>query len=166
MIQGSCLVRPGRRSAMLRTTRPTMMWSTVGIKQCKSEGLFESLGSKCDRQTFMNRLTWPKLIPIGFLRSRSWPLHSHRNWCGVHRNLVYQSVRPVGQVRKPLGRFVALIVCTLNDLIHRNAGIFELIAALMIFVMGITMLKMDRAKAKWRVKLQRAFDGQSGSHIL
>lgn len=36
----------------------------------------------------------------------------------------------------------------------------------MIFVMGITMLKMDRAKAKWRVKLQKAFDGQSGSHDL
>jgi high-affinity iron transporter len=30
----------------------------------------------------------------------------------------------------------------------------------MIFVMGITMLKLDRAKAKWRVKLQRAFSGQ------
>jgi len=32
--------------------------------------------------------------------------------------------------------------------------------------MGITMLKMDRAKAKWRVKLQKAFDGQSGFHVL
>lgn len=31
----------------------------------------------------------------------------------------------------------------------------------MIFVMGITMLKMDRAKTKWRIKLQRAFDGKS-----
>ncbi|KAH7920654.1 iron permease FTR1, partial [Leucogyrophana mollusca] len=39
-------------------------------------------------------------------------------------------------------------------------GIFELIASLMIFVMGVTMLKMDRAKAKWRVKLQRAFSGE------
>lgn len=39
-------------------------------------------------------------------------------------------------------------------------GIFELIASLMIFVMGITMLKLDRAKAKWRVKLQRAFSNQ------
>ncbi|KAG1862534.1 iron permease FTR1/Fip1/EfeU [Suillus subalutaceus] len=39
-------------------------------------------------------------------------------------------------------------------------GIFELIASLMIFVMGITMLKLDRAKAKWRVKLQRAFSDQ------
>ncbi|KAG1808206.1 iron permease FTR1 [Suillus subaureus] len=39
-------------------------------------------------------------------------------------------------------------------------GIFELIASLMIFVMGITMLKLDRAKAKWRVKLQRAFSEQ------
>ncbi|THV04057.1 iron permease FTR1 [Dendrothele bispora CBS 962.96] len=41
-------------------------------------------------------------------------------------------------------------------------GIFELIASLMIFVMGVTMLKMDRAKAKWRLKLQRAFDGTKG----
>jgi high-affinity iron transporter len=39
-------------------------------------------------------------------------------------------------------------------------GVFELIASLMIFVMGITMLKLDRAKAKWRVKLQRAFSDQ------
>lgn len=30
----------------------------------------------------------------------------------------------------------------------------------MIFVMGVTMLKLDRAKAKWRVKLQRAFSDQ------
>lgn len=30
----------------------------------------------------------------------------------------------------------------------------------MIFVMGITMLKVDRAKTKWRIKLQRAFDGK------
>lgn len=26
--------------------------------------------------------------------------------------------------------------------------------------MGVSMLKMDRAKAKWRVKLQRAFSGK------
>ncbi|KAG2340961.1 Ftr1 protein [Suillus weaverae] len=39
-------------------------------------------------------------------------------------------------------------------------GIFELIASAMIFVMGVTMLKLDRAKAKWRVKLQRAFSDQ------
>jgi hypothetical protein len=30
----------------------------------------------------------------------------------------------------------------------------------MIFVMGVTMLKLDRAKATWRVKLQRAFSDQ------
>jgi len=39
-------------------------------------------------------------------------------------------------------------------------GIFYIIACVMIFIMGITMLKMDRAKAKWRVKLQNAFDGK------
>ncbi|KAL0578123.1 high-affinity iron permease [Marasmius crinis-equi] len=39
-------------------------------------------------------------------------------------------------------------------------GIFELVASIMIFGMGLTMLKMDRAKAKWRIKLQRAFDNR------
>ncbi|KZP14643.1 Ftr1 protein [Athelia psychrophila] len=39
-------------------------------------------------------------------------------------------------------------------------GTFELVAAIMIFVMGITMLKMDRAKAVWRIKLTRAFEGK------
>lgn len=39
-------------------------------------------------------------------------------------------------------------------------GIFSLIASVIIFVMGVTMLKMDRAKAKWRIKLQRAFSGK------
>ena len=42
-------------------------------------------------------------------------------------------------------------------------GTFELVAALMIFVMGITMLKMDRAKAVWRIKLTRAFEGKRAS---
>lgn len=42
----------------------------------------------------------------------------------------------------------------------KSSGIFELIASIIIFVMGVTMLKMDRAKAKWRVKLQRAFEGK------
>jgi len=35
----------------------------------------------------------------------------------------------------------------------------------MIFVMGISMLKLDRAKTKWRIKLQQAFEGQSKTHI-
>ncbi|KAK7036554.1 high-affinity iron permease [Paramarasmius palmivorus] len=39
-------------------------------------------------------------------------------------------------------------------------GVFELIASLMIFVMGVSMLKMERARAKWRIKLQNAFDSK------
>ncbi|KAI0053203.1 iron permease FTR1 [Auriscalpium vulgare] len=39
-------------------------------------------------------------------------------------------------------------------------GSFYLIASIIIFVMGITMLKMDRAKIKWRVKLAHAFEGK------
>ncbi|KIM85638.1 hypothetical protein PILCRDRAFT_816834 [Piloderma croceum F 1598] len=61
--------------------------------------------------------------------------------------------------------FIAIWFTKASDLWAKSEdlweGIFELIAALMIFVMGITMLKMDRAKAKWRVKLQKAFDGQN-----
>ena len=39
-------------------------------------------------------------------------------------------------------------------------GIFSLVASILIFIVGITMLKMDKAKAKWRVKLQEAFEGK------
>lgn len=60
--------------------------------------------------------------------------------------------------------FIAVWFTKASDLWSKSEelweGIFSLIASLMIFVMGITMLKMDRAKAKWRVKLQRAFEGK------
>ncbi|KAL4267836.1 oxidase-dependent Fe transporter (OFeT) family protein [Pleurotus pulmonarius] len=60
--------------------------------------------------------------------------------------------------------FIAVWFTQASDLWAKSEelweGIFQLIAALMIFVMGITMLKVDRAKTKWRIKLQRAFDGK------
>ncbi|KAJ7089294.1 iron permease FTR1 [Mycena belliarum] len=59
--------------------------------------------------------------------------------------------------------FIAVWFTQASDLWAKSEelweGIFQLIAAVMIFVMGVTMLKMDRAKAKWRVKLERAFSG-------
>jgi high-affinity iron transporter len=63
--------------------------------------------------------------------------------------------------------FIAIWFVKASDLWEKSEdlweGIFELIASLMIFFMGVTMLKMDRAKAKWRVKLQNAFNGQRAS---
>ncbi|TFK49374.1 iron permease FTR1 [Heliocybe sulcata] len=60
--------------------------------------------------------------------------------------------------------FIAVWFTQASDLWSKSEelweGIFEVIASAMIFVMGVTMLKLDRAKAKWRVKLQKAFDGQ------
>ncbi|KAF8156787.1 Ftr1 protein [Crassisporium funariophilum] len=60
--------------------------------------------------------------------------------------------------------FIAVWFTKASDLWAKSEelweGIFELIACLMIFVMGITMLRMDRAKAKWRIKLTRAFEGK------
>ncbi|RPD56938.1 iron permease FTR1 [Lentinus tigrinus ALCF2SS1-7] len=61
--------------------------------------------------------------------------------------------------------FIAVWFTQASDLWAKSEelweGIFELVASLIIFVMGISMLKMDRAKAKWRVKLQRAFTGNT-----
>lgn len=40
-------------------------------------------------------------------------------------------------------------------------GIFSMIASGMIFVMGITMMRIDRSKIKWRVKLSKAFEQEN-----
>ncbi|KAF4616731.1 hypothetical protein D9613_008666 [Agrocybe pediades] len=60
--------------------------------------------------------------------------------------------------------FIAVWFTKASDLWSKSEelweGIFELIACIMIFVMGVTMLKMDRAKIKWRLKLSKAFDGK------
>lgn len=59
--------------------------------------------------------------------------------------------------------FIAVWFTKASDLWSRSEelweGIFNLIASLMIFIMGISVLKMDRAKVKWRIKLTKAFDG-------
>ncbi|KAI0634792.1 iron permease FTR1 [Trametes polyzona] len=73
--------------------------------------------------------------------------------------------------------FIAVWFTQASDLWAKSEelweGIFELVASLIIFVMGVSMLKMDRAKAKWRVKLQRAFSGaavdkgaKTGKYVL
>ena len=65
--------------------------------------------------------------------------------------------------------FIAVWFTQASDLWKKSEelweGIFSLIASILIFVIGITMLKMDKAKAKWRVKLQEAFEGK-GSCLL
>ncbi|TFK41496.1 Ftr1 protein [Crucibulum laeve] len=61
--------------------------------------------------------------------------------------------------------FIALWFTKAKDLwaVSEEAweGSFELVACLMIFVMGVTMLKMDRAKVKWRLKLLKDFEGKT-----
>ncbi|KDR68424.1 hypothetical protein GALMADRAFT_257144 [Galerina marginata CBS 339.88] len=91
----------------------------------------------------------------------------------VHRRRLIRKLRMQIFLGAGLGLFVALAIgaafiavwfTKAADLWSKSEelweGIFELIACIMIFVMGITMLKMDRAKAKWRVKLSQAFDGK------
>ncbi|KAL5482857.1 FTR1_1 [Sanghuangporus weigelae] len=75
--------------------------------------------------------------------------------------------------------FIAVFFTQASDLWSQTEelweGIFSLIASLIILAMGLTMLKLDRARAKWRVKLQRAFeksrqkkdkDGRAGRFVL
>ncbi|KAF9644255.1 iron permease FTR1 [Thelephora ganbajun] len=61
--------------------------------------------------------------------------------------------------------FVAVWFTKASDLWKKSEqlweGTFALVASTLIFVVGITMLKMDKAKVKWRVKLQEAFDGKN-----
>ncbi|CAE6430978.1 Plasma membrane iron permease [Saccharomyces cerevisiae S288c] [Rhizoctonia solani] len=42
-------------------------------------------------------------------------------------------------------------------------GVFSLIASILILVMGLAMLRMDRAKTKWRQKLSHAFASKDGN---
>lgn len=44
-------------------------------------------------------------------------------------------------------------------------GIFNLIAMIMIFIMGLTMLKIDRAKVKWRLKIAAAFEAHGSRAV-
>lgn len=63
--------------------------------------------------------------------------------------------------------FLAVFYTQAQDLYSKSEdlweAIFSLIACLMIYAMGITMLKMDHAKVKWRLKLQAAF--QKSQHV-
>ncbi|KAF8217772.1 iron permease FTR1 [Mycena galopus ATCC 62051] len=90
----------------------------------------------------------------------------------AHRRMLIRKLRIQIFAGAGLGLFLALAIgaafiavwfTQASDLWAKSEalweGIFELIASLMIFVMGVTMLKMDRAKAKWRVKLEKAFSG-------
>jgi high-affinity iron transporter len=66
--------------------------------------------------------------------------------------------------------FIAVWFTQASDLWKKSEelweGIFSLIASILIFIVGITMLKMDKTKAKWRVKLQNAFDGKRWCSIF
>jgi len=61
--------------------------------------------------------------------------------------------------------FIAVWFTKANDLFSKAEliweGSFELIAAIMIYVMGLSMMKLDRAKTKWRIKLQKSFEGKN-----
>ncbi|KAK0215677.1 Ftr1 protein [Armillaria fumosa] len=91
----------------------------------------------------------------------------------IHRRRLIRKLRIQIFLGAGLGLFLALAIgaafiavwfTQASDLWSKSEelweGIFELIACIMIFVMGVTMLKMDRAKAKWRIKLERAFEGK------
>ncbi|GAA5910679.1 hypothetical protein JCM6882_001056 [Rhodosporidiobolus microsporus] len=60
--------------------------------------------------------------------------------------------------------FIAVFFTTLSDLWSKSEeiweGVFSLIACIIIFIMGVTMLRIDRSKLKWKAKLANAFDGK------
>ncbi|GAA6001997.1 hypothetical protein JCM10207_003030 [Rhodosporidiobolus poonsookiae] len=66
--------------------------------------------------------------------------------------------------------FIAVFFTTLSDLWSKSEeiweGVFSLIACIIIFVMGVTMLRIDRSKLKWKAKLAGAFDGKVDKSAL
>ncbi|WWC86615.1 uncharacterized protein L201_001492 [Kwoniella dendrophila CBS 6074] len=58
--------------------------------------------------------------------------------------------------------FIAVFYTKLDDLWAKTEqiweGVFSIIAAVIIYMMGIAFLKMDRSRIKWRLKLSSAFD--------
>ncbi|GAA5899901.1 hypothetical protein JCM8208_005537 [Rhodotorula glutinis] len=66
--------------------------------------------------------------------------------------------------------FIAVFFTTLSDLWSKSEeiweGTFSLIAAIIIFVMGLTMLRIDRSKLKWKAKLAGAFDNKVDTSTL
>ncbi|ORY28144.1 iron permease FTR1/Fip1/EfeU [Naematelia encephala] len=58
--------------------------------------------------------------------------------------------------------FIAVFYTKLTDLWANTEqiweGVFSLIAAIIIYMMGIAFLKMDRSRIKWRYKLAAAFE--------
>lgn len=65
------------------------------------------------------------------------------------------------------GAFIAVFYTKLSDLWAKSEqlweGIFSIIAAILIYVMGLAFLKMDRSRVKWRIKLAQAFDNKVSS---
>lgn len=57
--------------------------------------------------------------------------------------------------------FIAVFYTQVKDLYGASEdlweGIFALIASIMIWVMALSFLRMDRAKLKWKLKLEKAF---------
>ncbi|GAA6014600.1 hypothetical protein JCM8202_001595 [Rhodotorula sphaerocarpa] len=66
--------------------------------------------------------------------------------------------------------FIAVFFTTLNDIWSKTEeiweGTFSLIACLIIFIMGVTMLRIDRSKLKWKAKLAGAFDNKVDTSAL
>lgn len=50
---------------------------------------------------------------------------------------------------------------TLTVLFFSHVKLIESDSCILIFVMGLTMLRMDTSKARWRVKLEAAFVAKS-----
>ncbi|GAA5950159.1 hypothetical protein JCM21900_004613 [Sporobolomyces salmonicolor] len=65
----------------------------------------------------------------------------------------------------PAYRRLMLMRRSLTQLAH-SAGAFSLVACLIIFVMGLTMLRIDRSKLKWKAKLAGAFNNKVDVNAL
>ncbi|KAG8216480.1 iron permease FTR1 [Butyriboletus roseoflavus] len=95
-------------------------------------------------------------VVFGALRRLGYRYRHRRS---LHRHLVHSGKESLVRLGAVVGRHVSFHTSCRNNP-DTFSGIFELIASLMIFVMGVTMLKMENARTKWRITLQNAFNSQ------
>ncbi|KAG8808438.1 high-affinity iron permease [Serendipita sp. 399] len=65
--------------------------------------------------------------------------------------------------------FIAIWFTQVRDLFGANEeiweGVFNLVAAILIFIMGLTMLRIDTAKSRWRRKIESAFVAKASQRL-
>lgn len=99
----------------------------------------------------------PTCFP-GHFRYIGWLVYCPCHWRCVHRCLVHTGNRPLVKHSGIMGRHASFAISRHNNT-DPLLGVVQLFASLLVFVVGVAMLRAENAREDWRLKVQNAFDG-------